>query len=156
VRLRVAAKIDAADERYYRERIVPLMGAPVEFLGEVGEGDKPAFLGNATALLFPISWPEPFGLAMIEAMACGTPVLAWRNGSVPEVVDPGVTGFVVNSIDEAVQHIPRIGQLSRAQVRVRYEARFTASRMARDYLGIYRTLGRKHAAATMKGKAEAV
>jgi glycosyltransferase involved in cell wall biosynthesis len=145
VRLRIAAKVDAADEKYFRERIAPLLGGPVEWLGELGEGDKPAFLGNATALLFPIDWPEPFGLAMIEAMACGTPVLAWRNGAVPEIVEHGVTGFIVRSVEQAVALVPQLGRLDRTWVRARYEARFTAARMARDYLALYRALGRRYA-----------
>ncbi|HEX6265723.1 MAG TPA: glycosyltransferase family 4 protein [Burkholderiales bacterium] len=144
-RLRIAAKVDAVDQKHFRERIAPLLGGQVEYLGELGEGEKPAFLGNATALLFPVDWPEPFGLAMIEAMACGTPVLAWRNGAVPEIVEHGVSGFVVDSIDQAVALVPRISQLDRARVRARYEARFTASRMARDYLAAYRALGRRYA-----------
>jgi glycosyltransferase involved in cell wall biosynthesis len=143
MRLRIAAKVDSMDERYFRERIVPQMGGAVEFVGELGERDKPAFLGNASGLLFPIDWPEPFGLAMIEAMSCGTPVLAWRNGSVPELVDQGITGFIVDSIDEAVAQLPRLAALERSQVRRRFEARFLASRMAHDYLAVYRTLGRE-------------
>jgi glycosyltransferase involved in cell wall biosynthesis len=144
VRLRIAAKVDAVDERYFRERIAPLLGGPVEYIGELGEGEKPAFLGNASALLFPIDWPEPFGLAMIEAMACGTPVLAWRNGAVPEIVEHGVSGFIVDSIDQAVACVPRLARLDRTWVRARYEARFTAARMARDYLAVYRALGRRY------------
>jgi len=144
VKLRIAAKVDQADESYFRSSIAPMLnGGAVEFIGEVGERDKPAFLGNATGLLFPIDWPEPFGLAMIEAMSCGTPVLAWPNGAVPELVDPGVTGFIVNSIDEAVVQLPRLAALERAQVRRRFEARFAASRMAQDYLAVYRALGRR-------------
>ena len=145
VRLRIAAKVDAADEAYFRERIAPQIGGPVEYLGELGEGDKPAFLGNATALLFPIDWPEPFGLAMIEAMACGTPVLAWRRGAVPEIVEHGVSGFIVDSLEQAVALVPRIERLDRSWVRARYEARFTAARMARDYLAAYRALDRRYA-----------
>jgi glycosyltransferase involved in cell wall biosynthesis len=144
VPLRIAAKVDAVDEKYFRERITPLIGGPVQYIGELGEGEKPAFLGNASALLFPIDWPEPFGLAMIEAMACGTPVLAWRNGAVPEIVEHGVTGFIVDSIDQAAACVPRIARLDRTWVRARYEARFTAARMARDYLAVYRALGRRY------------
>lgn len=141
VRLRIAAKIDPADERYWREHIVPQLSYPlVQYIGEVNEATKPAFLGNAAALLFPIDWPEPFGLAMIEAMSCGTPVIAWPNGSVPEIVDPGVTGYTVTSIDEAVQAAQKVGELDRFRVRARFEQRFSASRMARDYLAIYRSL----------------
>jgi glycosyltransferase involved in cell wall biosynthesis len=145
VRLRIAAKVDAADQAYFRERIAPQIGGPVEYLGELGESDKPAFLGNATALLFPIDWPEPFGLAMIEAMACGTPVLAWRRGAVPEIVEHGVSGFIVDSLEQAVALVPRLARLDRTWVRARYEARFTAARMARDYVAAYRALGRQYA-----------
>jgi glycosyltransferase involved in cell wall biosynthesis len=145
VRLRIAAKIDAADQKYFRQHIAPLVGGQVEWLGELDEREKPAFLGNATALLFPIDWPEPFGLAMIEAMACGTPVIAWRNGAVPEIVEHGVSGFIVESIDQAAALVPRVAQLDRAWVRARYEARFTAPRMAHDYLALYRALGRRYA-----------
>jgi glycosyltransferase involved in cell wall biosynthesis len=143
VKLRIAAKVDQADERYFRERIAPLIGGDVQFIGELAERDKPAFLGNASGLLFPIDWPEPFGLAMIEAMSCGTPVLAWRNGAVPEIVEHGVSGFIVDSVDAAVAHLPRLSALDRSQVRRRFETRFTAARMAQEYLGVYRSLGRK-------------
>jgi glycosyltransferase involved in cell wall biosynthesis len=146
MRLRIAAKIDDADEDYFRGRIEPLLDTRlVEFVGEVDEARKPGFLGNAVALLFPIDWPEPFGLAMIEAMSCGTPVIAWPHGAVPEVVDHGVTGFIVTSIDEAAAAARRIGRLNRAEVRARFEQRFSAARMARDYLGVYRALGRERA-----------
>jgi glycosyltransferase involved in cell wall biosynthesis len=145
VRLRIAAKVDPVDQKYFRQHIAPLLGDPIEWLGELDERDKPAFLGNASGLLFPIDWPEPFGLAMIEAMACGTPVLAWRNGSVPEIIEHGVSGFIVDSVEQAVALVPRMAQLDRAWVRARYEARFTAARMARDYLAVYRALGRRYA-----------
>jgi glycosyltransferase involved in cell wall biosynthesis len=147
VRLRIAAKVEAGpDERYFRERVAPLLRGPlVEFLGEVDETGKPAFLGNAAALLFPIDWPEPFGLAMIESMSCGTPVIAWPNGSVPEIVDEGVTGFVVDSIDKAVSAVQKATMLDRSRVRARFEQRFSAARMARDYLAVYRSLGRQRA-----------
>jgi glycosyltransferase involved in cell wall biosynthesis len=105
--LRIAAKTDPGDEAYFRDQIAPLLGGPIEFVGEVSERDKPAFLGNAAGLLFSIDWPEPFGLVMIEAMSCGTPVLAWRNGSTPEVVEEGLTGYLVDSIDAAVARIPQ-------------------------------------------------
>jgi glycosyltransferase involved in cell wall biosynthesis len=141
--LRIAAKVDAADAAYFRRRVAPRLGGTVEFLGELSEAEKQAFLGNAAGLLFPIDWPEPFGLAMIEAMACGTPVLAWRNGAVPEVLEHGVSGFIVDSLDEAVALVPRLARLDRGRVRARFEARFTAERMARDYLAVYRTLGRR-------------
>jgi glycosyltransferase involved in cell wall biosynthesis len=144
MRLRIAAKIESGpDERYWREHVVPrLTQEPLaEFVGEVDEAGKPAFLGNASALLFPIDWPEPFGLAMIEAMSCGTPVIAWRNGSVPEIVDHGVTGFIVDSVQGAVKAVQELGQLDRTRVRARFEQRFSAARMARDYLALYRKLG---------------
>jgi glycosyltransferase involved in cell wall biosynthesis len=145
VRLRIAAKIDTADEDYFAERITPLLRHPlVEFRGEVDESEKPAFLGNATALLFPIDWPEPFGLAMIESMSCGTPVIAWPHGAVPEIVEHGVTGFIVNTIEEAVRAVHRISRLDRAEVRAHFEERFAVERMARDYLAVYRALGQQH------------
>ena len=147
-RLRIAAKVDRADEDYFNNDIVPLLATPgVEFVGEVTEAQKPAFLGNAAALLFPIDWPEPFGLAMLEAMSCGTPVVAWPHGSVPEVVEDGRTGFLVESIDAAVEALGRIAQLDRAGVRSRFEERFSAERMAQDYLSVYRALARKRAVA---------
>ena len=141
MKLRVAAKVDAADADYYRAEIEPLFRDPlVEFIGEIGEREKPAFLGNAKALLFPIDWPEPFGLAMIEAMQFGTPVVAWRCGSVPEVIDDGVTGFVVDDLDGAVRATASVGELDRRRVRERFEERFSASRMAADYLAVYERL----------------
>jgi glycosyltransferase involved in cell wall biosynthesis len=147
-RLRIAAKVDAADEEYFRGQIVPMLAGPgVEFVGELTEAQKPAFLGNATALLFPIDWPEPFGLAMIEAMSCGTPVIAWPHGSVPEVVEDGRTGFVVDSIDAAVAALERAERLDRLAVRTRFEERFSAARMAQDYLSVYRALARRRALA---------
>lgn len=140
-RLRIAAKIDRADESYWRSRIAPLLADPlVEFIGEVDEERKPALLGNAAALLFPIDWPEPFGLAMIEAMSCGTPVIAWPQGSVPEIVEHGLTGFIVSSVEEAVAAVNALGRIDRGEVRLRFEERFSASRMTRDYLAVYRAL----------------
>ena len=139
--LRIAAKVDKADRAYYENKIEPLFEDPlVTFIGEIGESDKGAFLGNAMALLFPIDWPEPFGLAVIEAMANGTPVIAFRRGSVPEIVDEGVTGFVVDSIDEAVATIPLAKALDRSVIRRRFEERFSAERMARDYVTLYSEL----------------
>jgi glycosyltransferase involved in cell wall biosynthesis len=143
MKLRIAAKIDrgGADEHYWREHIAPMIdGTHIEFIGEVNEAQKPGFLGNATALLFPIDWPEPFGLAMIEAMSCGTPVIAWPHGSVPEVLDPGITGFIASSIEEAAAVVPQAARLDRGRVRRRFEERFSAARMARDYLSVYRNL----------------
>jgi glycosyltransferase involved in cell wall biosynthesis len=139
VRLRMAAKVDRVDLDYFQRKIEPLLDHPlVEFIGEIGNAEKQAFLGNARALLFPVDWPEPFGLVMLEAMACGTPVIAWRCGSVPEVIDHGVTGYVVESEDEAAKALARIGDLDRGRVRQRFEERFSAARMAHDYLDIYR------------------
>lgn len=146
VRLRIAAKVDAADQGYFDARIAPRLAPPqIEFVGEVDERHKAAFLGNATALLFPIDWPEPFGLAMVEAMSCGTPVIAWANGSVPEVVEHGASGMIIGSIDEGIAAARGIARLPRAGVRSRFEARFGAARMARDYLSVYRALGRARA-----------
>ena len=138
--LKIAAKVDHADQDYFDAAIRPLLNHPlIGFVGEIGDSDKSAFLGNAAALLFPIDWPEPFGLVMIEAMAAGTPVIAWPNGSVPEVVDEGESGFVVGSIDQAVEAVGRCRSLSRRGVRECYERRFTARRMAEDYLRLYET-----------------
>ncbi len=136
--LRVAAKVDAADQEYYEKEIRHLLsGSDVEFIGEICEQEKTEFLGNAAALLFPIDWPEPFGLVMIEAMACGTPVIAFRGGSVAEIVDEGVTGFVVESIEEAVEAVRRISEIDRIECRRRFEQRFSARRMCEDYLAAY-------------------
>jgi glycosyltransferase involved in cell wall biosynthesis len=139
--LRIAAKVDAADQVYFRDQIQPLLDSPwVDFVGEIDERQKQDFLGHALALLFPIDWPEPFGLVMIEAMACGTPVVAWRHGSVPEVIEPGLTGYVVDSLDGAVHAVRAINELDRSRCRHRFEQRFTAERMARDYLAVYQRL----------------
>ena len=144
-RILVAAKIDRADRDYYDSEIAALMREPhIEFLGEVGEADKHRLLGGARALLFPIDWPEPFGMVMAEAMACGTPVIGFRRGSVPEVIDDGVTGIVCDDIDGAVAAVERIGSLSRAGCRARFEARFSAARMVADYVRIYHQLGARH------------
>jgi len=149
-RLRIAAKIDTADQEYFQTRIVPRLAEPgIEFIGELNEAHKPAFLGNASALLFPIDWPEPFGLAMIEAMSCGTPVIAWPHGSVPEVVEDGRTGYVVDSIDAAVAALEKAARLDRLGVRERFEERFSEARMAQDYLSVYRALGRRRAVAAI-------
>jgi glycosyltransferase involved in cell wall biosynthesis len=112
----------------------------VEFLGEIGEHEKAEFLGNARALLFPIDWPEPFGLVLIEAMACGTPVIAFRCGSVPEVIEPGVSGFVVDSVDAAAAMVQDVGELDRGAIRAAFEKRFTVERMATDYVALYKRL----------------
>ncbi len=144
VKLRVAAKIADADRKYFETEIEHLLKNPlVEFVGEISEADKAEFIGKARALLFPIDWPEPFGLVMIEAMACGTPVVAFDHGSVREVVDEGVTGFIVSDIPGAVAAARRVGELDRAEVRRVFEERFTAARMARDYVKVYERLLRQ-------------
>src|SRR3984885_7018935 len=138
VPLKVAAKVDKADREYYEGQIRPLMNTPlVEYIGEINDADKSEFLSGAIALLVPIDWPEPFGLVMIEAMACGTPVIAYSAGSVPEIVEDGVTGFIVKNEVEAADAIrERLGSLSRTKIRARFEERFTARRMATDYLEV--------------------
>lgn len=139
--LKIAAKVDPADRKYFEQKIKPMLDHPlIEFIGEINEEEKCDFLGNALALLFPINWPEPFGLVMIEAMSAGTPVIAWRNGSVPEVITDGVSGVIVSSIDEAVAGVNRVRSLCRAAVRREFEARFTAKRMAQDYVMAYERL----------------
>jgi glycosyltransferase involved in cell wall biosynthesis len=139
--LRVAAKIDRADRSYFDREIAVLFHQPfVEYLGEVNGVAKERLLGRARALLFPIDWQEPFGLVMIEAMACGTPVVAWRGGSVGEVITPGVTGFIVDNLPDAVDATRRAAALDRRRVRAEFDARFTAPRMARDYLAIYESV----------------
>ena len=144
--LKIAAKVDKVDEDYFRNDILPLVDGPgVEFIGEINEREKTKFLGEAVALLFPVDWPEPFGLVMIEAMACGTPVLAFRIGSVSEVIDDGVTGKIVDSEEEAIAALPAILSYDRRTVRQRFEKRFTATRMAKDYAATYRQLLRKSA-----------
>ncbi len=139
--IRIAAKIDAADREYFERDIKPLFDLPyVEYIGEIADGEKAAFLSGAHALLFPIDWPEPFGLAMIEAMACGTPVIAFNRGSVPEVVEDGVTGFIVEDEIGAVAALGRLHHVSREGVRRRFEERFTSHRMARQYLEAYQAV----------------
>lgn len=141
MKLVIAAKVDPADQRYFNERIKPLLANPwVEFIGEVAEPEKQDLLANALAFVFPIDWPEPFGLAMIESMACGTPVVAFRRGSVPEVVDEGLTGFVVDDVAGAVSAVERAAALDRKACRRVFEERFRAARMATDYLAIYERL----------------
>jgi glycosyltransferase involved in cell wall biosynthesis len=139
--LKIAAKVDKADKAYFEEKVRPLIkDNSIEFVGEIDDGDKAEFLGNAIALLFPIRWPEPFGLVLIEAMACGTPVIAFRCGSVPELIEDGVTGFVVDSFQGALRAIDRAPDMDRTAVRANFERRFTARRMAEDYLRIYQAL----------------
>jgi glycosyltransferase involved in cell wall biosynthesis len=136
--LRIAAKVDKVDRAYFTEVIEPLLQLPgIEYLGEVGEGDKDELLGNAYALLFPIDWPEPFGLVMIEAMACGTPVVAYRRGSVPEIMEEGVTGFMVDTLDDGVKATERVATIDRRRCREVFERRFTVERMAREYVEAY-------------------
>jgi len=145
--LKIMAKIDPADAAYVEREIRHLLSAPgVEFIGEGDERAKNELLGGAAALLFPIDWPEPFGLVMIEAMACGTPVVAWRNGSVPEIIDDGETGFIVDSIEGAVHAVRRLDRIDRTACRDTFAQRFTAERMAQDYVDVYRTLltGEQH------------
>jgi len=139
--LYVAAKLNKEEESYFNERLKPLFRHPlVTYLGEVGETEKRELLQHAAALLFPIDWPEPFGLVMIEAFSCGTPVIAYRNGAVPEIVEDGVTGFVVSNQDEAVRAAQRIDTIDRHACRAAFESRFTAARMAANYLQVYRQL----------------
>ena len=138
VPIKIAAKVDASDKEYFEQTIKPLLRERlVEFIGEIGEREKDDFLGNALALLFPIDWPEPFGLVMIESMACGTPVIAFRHGSVPEVMEDGRTGFIVDGVAEAVKAVGRLHDVSRNDCRGVFEQRFTATRMASDYLRVY-------------------
>jgi glycosyltransferase involved in cell wall biosynthesis len=141
VPLKVAAKVDTSDRKYFDETIAPMIGSGnVEYIGEINDNKKSEFLSGAIALLVPIDWPEPFGLVMIEAMACGTPVIAFNRGSVPEVIDDGVTGFIVEDINGAIGAVERLGHLSREKIRQRFEERFTARRMAQDYLAVYRSM----------------
>ena len=141
VELRIAAKVDTPDREYFVTTIEPLLGRPgVRFLGEIGEDEKAMLLGGARALLFPIDWPEPFGMVVIEALSCGTPVVAWNHGSVPELIDHGVNGWIVESIDGAVQALRRARSFDRRACRASFERRFLAERMARDYTLIYRRL----------------
>ncbi len=136
--LKIAAKVDKADLDYFHDTIEPLLDAPgIEFVGEINDEGKREFLGQARALLFPIDWPEPFGLVMIEAMACGTPVIGWNRGSVPEVIDEGISGLIVESEDEAVAAVATVAGFDRARVRALFERRFSAAAMAQDYLELY-------------------
>ncbi len=140
--LKIAAKVDRADREYYEEQIEPMIRASrvVEYIGEITDKEKADFLSGAIVLLVPIDWPEPFGLVMIEALACGTPVIAYNRGSVPEIIEDGLTGFVVEDDEGAIGAVDRLGQLSREKIRQRFEERFTARRMAQDYLAVYRSL----------------
>lgn len=145
MRLKIAAKVDDADRDYYHQVIKPLLdaGDDVEYVGEITEAEKSSFLGEAAAVLLPIDWPEPFGLTMIEAMACGTPTIAFRAGSVPEIIEDGVTGFIVDGLDEAVTVIERAIALDRRAIRRGFDKRFTADRMACDYLEVYEKIMRR-------------
>jgi len=141
IKLKIAAKVDKADVRFYESEIKPLLDGPlVEFIGEIGEEEKKEFLGNALALVFPIDWEEPFGLVLIESMSCGTPVIAFGRGSVPEVIRDGISGFIVPDIEGAVQAAAQVGSLSRMRCRRYFEEKFAVARMAADHLAIYRTL----------------
>ncbi|UVK37028.1 glycosyltransferase family 4 protein [Mesorhizobium sp. AR10] len=141
LKLKLAAKIGDDDRAYFHEEVEPLIdGDRIDYVGEIEEDKKAQFLGNAAGLLFPIDWPEPFGLAAIEAMACGTPTIAWNCGALPEIIDQGVTGFVVDSIDDAVASVPNLLRLDRRKVRAVFEKRFSAARMARDYVAAYERL----------------
>jgi glycosyltransferase involved in cell wall biosynthesis len=151
-KLRIAAKIDRADRRYFETHVASLLEDPlVEYVGEIGEHEKSRFLGEASALLFPVDWPEPFGLVIIEALACGTPVVAFRRGSVPEIVEDGVTGFVVDDVEQAALAVERVGALSRRGCRAVFEERFTVARMARDYLAIYDRLSAEREGDRIRG-----
>ena len=142
--LKIAAKIDRVDVEYFETVIKPLLDHPlIEFIGEIGYPEKNVFLGNATGLLFPINWREPFGLVMIEAMACGTPVIAYPLGSVPEVMQEGVTGFIVPDLEGAVKAVKRLGEIDRRKCRRYFEQHFNAERMAQDYFNIYQRLVRR-------------
>jgi hypothetical protein len=147
--LKMAAKVDPADRKYFEEEVKPVLDASphVEFIGEIDDGRKQEFLGNAKALLFPIRWPEPFGLVMIEAMACGTPVIAFNSGSVPEILEDGVSGFVVDTVEQAAAQIAKLDGLSRPVVRARFEKRFSVEAMARAYVKIYEDLTAEQAVA---------
>ena len=141
LKLKLAAKIGDDDRPYFRETVEPLIdGDRIDYVGEIDETEKAAFLGNAAGLVFPIDWPEPFGLVVIEAMAFGTPVLAWNCGAMPEIVDPGITGFLAESIEDAVASVPDLLALDRRKVRRTFETRFSATRMARDYVAAYARL----------------
>jgi glycosyltransferase involved in cell wall biosynthesis len=139
--LKIAAKVDRVDQHFFDTEVRKLLNHPlVEYIGEITDAEKSAFLGQARALLFPIQWPEPFGLAMIEAFACGTPVIAYNRASVPEVMRNGVTGFIVQGIEEALAALDRAGQLDRKRIRRAFEERFSVQRMADDYVEVYRML----------------
>jgi glycosyltransferase involved in cell wall biosynthesis len=148
IELKIAAKVDAVDEEYFETKIRHLLNEPlVEFIGEIGDGEKEAFLGGAAALLMPIGWPEPFGLVVIEAMACGTPVIAFPFGSMPELIEPWVNGALVESVDQAVAAVEALAALDRSLCRRSFEQRFTTARMARNYVSVYERLVEEAASA---------
>lgn len=148
--LKIAAKVDSADRQYFERDIRPLLDNPlVEFIGEIDEGQKSHFLGRATALLFPIDWPEPFGIVMIEALACGVPVVAFRGGSVPEILEHGKTGFIVDTLEEAIAATRAVHHLDRRLCRAEFERRFNVMRMATDYVTLYRDVVAKRSSAVM-------
>ncbi len=148
MKLKIAAKVDPADRAYYENQIKPLLNhSLIEFIGEIGNDEKNEFLGNAAALLFPIRWPEPFGIVMIEALACGAPVITYPYGSVPEVIEDGVTGFIVDNVDQAVGAVKRLEQIDRLSCRKQFEMQFSDERMAAAYLKIYEKLIRKQSTA---------
>lgn len=150
MKLKLAAKLHKEDEAYFNEAVKPYLADPeIEHVGEIGDADKPEFLGNAAALIFPIDWPEPFGLVVIEAMACGTPVVAWDNGAMREIIDEGVTGFVVSSIDEAADAVKRATSLDRRRIRQVFEERFTDDVMAANYVKVYEEIVRRGSRPTM-------
>ena len=140
MKLKLAAKVDQADKAYHAQQIAPILGSDTEMLGEIDDTTKPAFLSGAHALLMPIDWPEPFGLVMIEAMACGTPVIAYNHGSVPEIIEHGVTGFIVSNEHDAAAALRHAHTLDRRAIRAAFERRFSARRMAMDYLDVYESL----------------
>ncbi len=143
MKIKMAAKVDKVDEEYYKTTVEPLLSqGDIEFIGEIGEHQKSEFLGHAAALVFPIAWREPFGLVMIEAMACGTPVIAFENGSVPEVLEDGVTGFIVHNEAEAIEAVAKIKTLDRDRIRAEFDRRFTSHHMAQNYVALYESLGR--------------
>jgi glycosyltransferase involved in cell wall biosynthesis len=148
IELKIAAKVDAVDREYFETKIRPLLEDPlVDFIGEIGDGEKEAFLGGAAALLMPIGWPEPFGLVVIEAMACGTPVIAFPFGSMPELIEPGVNGALVENIEQAVAAVEALPALDRRLCRRSFEKRFTTARMARDYVRVYEALAKERVVA---------
>jgi glycosyltransferase involved in cell wall biosynthesis len=156
IKLKIAAKVDPVDQGYYNEKIRPLLADPlVDFIGEIGESEKKDFLGRAMALVLPVDWPEPFGLVMIEAMACGTPIIAFRRGAVAEIVQDRLNGFACDSVEDAVRALARIGTISRKRCRLYFEEKFTAARMVKDYLNIYANVIEEHCGVREDARVEA-